>query len=198
MDDEVAATLRRDPVMEQLIARFGRLTVTPAENPFRRLCVSILNQQLSTASAAAIRKRAFDVVGDEVTPAGVPVADPDRLTEAGVSRAKVKYLRSVAEASETGEPALTRTALADRDDEAVVEALTRIHGVGEWTARMYLIFALGREDVLPLGDLAVRKGIETLYADGDDLTRTEMREIAEAWRPYRSYGTRYVWAAYES
>lgn len=198
MDDEVAATLRRDPVMEQLIARFGRLTVTPAENPFRRLCVSILNQQLSTASAAAIRKRAFDVVGDEVTPAGVLVADPDRLTEAGVSRAKVKYLRSVAEASETGEPALTRTALADRDDEAVVEALTRIHGVGEWTARMYLIFALGREDVLPLGDLAVRKGIETLYADGDDLTRTEMREIAEAWRPYRSYGTRYVWAAYES
>ena len=198
MDDEVAATLRRDPVMEQLIARFGRLTVTPAENPFRRLCVSILNQQLSTASAAAIRKRAFDVVGDEVTPAGVLVADPDRLTEAGVSRAKVKYLRSVAEAFETGEPALTRTALADRDDEAVVEALTRIHGIGEWTARMYLIFALGREDVLPLGDLAVRKGIETLYADGDDLTRTEMREIAEAWRPYRSYGTRYVWAAYES
>ncbi len=198
MDDEVAATLRQDPVMDRLIEQFGRLTVEPAENPFRRLCVSILNQQLSTASAAAIRERAFDVIGDEVTPARVLAADPDRLAEAGVSRTKIEYLRSVAEAFETGDPALTQEALADRDDEAVVEALTRIHGVGEWTARMYLIFALGRENVLPLGDLAVRKGIEALYADGDDLSRAEMREIAEAWRPYRSYGTRYVWAAYES
>jgi DNA-3-methyladenine glycosylase II len=70
--------------------------------------------------------------------------------------------------------------------------------VGEWTARMYLIFALGREDVLPLGDLAVRKGIEQTYNDGAELSRAEMREIAEAWRPYRSYGTRYIWAEYES
>jgi len=63
---------------------------------------------------------------------------------------------------------------------------------------MYLILALGREDVLPLGDLAVRKGIAQVYADGDDLDRTAMREIAETWRPYRSYGTRYIWAEYES
>jgi len=63
---------------------------------------------------------------------------------------------------------------------------------------MYLIFALGREDVLPLGDLAVRRGIEALYGDGEELTRSEMRAIADAWRPYRSYATRYVWADYES
>lgn len=63
---------------------------------------------------------------------------------------------------------------------------------------MYLIFALGREDVLPLGDLAVRKGIQQVYNDGEKLGRAEMREIAESWRPYRSYGTRYIWAEYES
>jgi len=198
MDDRVAATLRTDPVMDRLVDRHGPLTVEPAENPFRRLCVSILNQQLSTASAAAIRERAFEVVGDAVTPASVLAADTDRLAEAGVSRTKIEYLRSVAEAFADDERGLTREALADYDDDAVVAELTEIRGVGAWTARMYLIFALGREDVLPLGDLAVRKGIETLYNDGDELSRAEMREIAEAWRPYRSNGTRYVWAAYES
>ena len=184
--------------MSGLIDRFGPLAVEPAKNPFRRLCASILNQQLSTASAAAIRERAFDVVGDGVTPERVLATDPDRLAEAGVSRTKVDYLRSAATTFEERGDALSPDGLAERDDDAAVAELTGIHGVGEWTARMYLIFALGREDVLPLGDLAVRKGIEALYADGDDLSRAEMREIAEAWRPYRSYGTRYVWAAYES
>jgi len=158
MDDRVAATLRTDPVMDRLVDRHGPLTVEPAENPFRRLCVSILNQQLSTASAAAIRERAFEVVGDAVTPASVLAADTDRLAEAGVSRTKIEYLRSVAEAFADDERGLTREALADYDDDAVVAELTEIRGVGAWTARMYLIFALGREDVLPLGDLAVRRG----------------------------------------
>ncbi len=198
VNEEAVATLRRDPVMDRLIDRFGPLVVEPVENPFRRLCVSILNQQLSTASAAAIRERAFDVIGDDVLPETVLAADPDRLAEAGVSRTKIEYLRSAAETFGTGEPALSREALADRNDGEVRRELTRIHGVGEWTARMYLIFALGREDVLPLGDLAVRKGIESVYNDENELSRAEMRDIADAWRPYRSYGTRYVWAAYES
>ena len=197
MENDVAATLRADPAMDRLIDRFGPVAVEPAENPFRRLCVSVLNQQLSTASAAAIRERAFDIIG-EVTPTRVLAADSDALAEAGVSRTKVEYLRSVAEAFEADGGGLTREAFAGRDDDAVVTRLTGIHGVGEWTARMYLIFALGREDVLPLGDLAVRKGIEQIYNDGDGLSRAEMREIGDAWRPYRSYGTRYVWAEYES
>lgn len=198
MDDRVTATLREDPVMAGLIDRHGPLAVEPSENPFRRLCVSILNQQLSTASAAAIRERAFDVIDDEVTPARVLAVDTERLTEAGVSRTKVEYLRSAARAFVDRGDGFSREALADHDDDAVVAELTDIRGVGEWTARMYLIFALGREDVLPLGDLAVRKGIKALYADDAGLSRAEMREIADAWRPYRSYGTRYVWAAYES
>ena len=198
MNDQVTATLREDPVMAGLIDRFGPLAVEPAENPFRRLCVSILNQQLSTASAAAIRKRAFRVIGDEVTPERVLAADPNRLAEAGVSRTKVDYLRSAATTFEERGDALAPDALADHNDDAVVAELTQIRGVGEWTARMYLLFALGREDVLPLGDLAVRKGIESLYADGGELSRAEMRGVAEAWRPYRSYGTRYIWAEHES
>ncbi|WP_418280847.1 DNA-3-methyladenine glycosylase family protein [Halorubrum sp. DTA98] len=195
MDDDVERTLRADPTMATLIDRHGRLAVEPADDGFRRLCVSIVNQQLSTASAAAIRERAFAVLDDEVSPERVLAADADRLRDAGLSETKVAYLRAAARAFE--ERDLTRGALADADDEAVVAELTTITGVGEWTARMYLLFALGSEDVLPLGDLAVRRGLEALYNDGEELSRAEMREIAEAWRPYRSYGTRYVWAAYE-
>jgi DNA-3-methyladenine glycosylase II len=198
MNERVAATLREDPTMARLIERHGPLAVEPAGDEFARLCTSIVNQQLSTASAAAIHGRFLDALGGDPTPDRVLAADEDDLRDAGLSGTKVEYLRNVAAAFRDGERDLTREGLADASDEEVVAALTEIRGVGEWTARMYLIFALGREDVLPLGDLAVRKGIERVYNDGDDLTRAEMREIGDAWRPYRSYGTRYVWAEYES
>ncbi|OYR78681.1 3-methyladenine DNA glycosylase [Halorubrum sp. E3] len=198
MDDDVAATLREDPTMAALVDRHGPLDVAPADDEFGRLCTSIVNQQLSTASANAIRERFLDALGGDPTPEEVLAADEGRLRETGLSGTKVEYLREVAAAFRDGDRDLTREGLADASDEEVVAALTEIHGVGEWTARMYLIFALGREDVLPLGDLAVRKGIEQAYNDGAELSRAEMREIGEVWRPYRSYGTRYIWAEYES
>jgi len=198
MDDRAAATLREDPTMAALIDRHGPVAIEPADDEFERLCASIVNQQLSSASAAAIRRRFRDALDDEVTPDRVLAADEQRLRDAGLSGTKVEYLRAVAEAFRDGDADLTREGLRDLSDEAAIARLTEIRGVGEWTARMYLIFALGREDVLPLGDLAVRKGVERIYNDGEDLTRTEMRAIGETWRPYRSYGTRYVWAEYES
>lgn len=198
MDDRIAAVLREDPTMSTLLDRHGPLTVEPAPDEFARLCTSIVNQQLSTASATAIHNRFLDRLEGEVTPERVLAADEEHLRETGLSGTKVEYLRSTAQAFQDGERDFTREGFADAADDAVVEALTAIRGVGEWTARMYLIFALGREDVLPLGDLAVRKGIVQVYADGDDLDRLAMREIAETWRPYRSYGTRYIWAEYES
>ncbi|WP_435068822.1 DNA-3-methyladenine glycosylase family protein [Haloplanus sp. C73] len=191
-DGEAHDILRTDPVMAGLIDTHGPLTVQPADDEFRRLVVSIVNQQLSTASATAIRERLFDHL-DEVTPAAVLDADPDALRETGLSGTKVDYLRNAATAFR--ERDLTRSGLADVDDGAVVDELTRIRGVGQWTAEMYLLFVLGREDVLPLGDLAIRRGLEDLY---DCDSRDEMRAVAESWRPFRSYGTRYVWAHYES
>lgn len=178
--------------MAELVERHGDVELIPAEDEFERLCVAIINQQLSTASAKAIRARVFDLLGD-VTPATVLAADTDALREAGLSRTKVEYLRNSAEAFL--ERDFTREALAEYSDEEVIEALTEIKGIGEWSAHMYLIFTLGREDVLPLGDLAIRRGIEALYGVTD---RAEMREVAESWRPYRSYGTLYVWEHYES
>ncbi|PSP67974.1 DNA-3-methyladenine glycosylase 2 family protein [Halobacteriales archaeon QS_1_69_70] len=169
MRSDAEAVLRADPVMSELLDRHDPYTERERA-PYERLCVSIINQQLSTASAAAVRERVFETLG-EVTPAGVLAADAEALREAGLSGSKVEYIRNAAVAFEE---------------------------IGRWTAEMYLIFVLDRPDVLPLGDLAVRRGIEALYGDGGGLTRTEMREVADAWRPYRSHGTRYVWAAYEA
>lgn len=190
------ATLREDPVMAGLLDRHGDIEHSPADDEFERLCVSIINQQLSVASAAAVRDRVFAVLDGGVTPERVLAADRDALRDAGLSRTKVDYVQNAARAFQDRD--LTRTGLADHTDEAVIDALTEITGVGEWTARMYLMFALGREDVLPLGDLGIRNGIQQLYGDGEEMSRDEMRELAERWRPYRTYAMRYIWREYES
>lgn len=167
---------------------------------FERIVVAVAYQSISTASAAAVTERVFEVLDGEVTPERVLDADESALREAGLSERKVEYVRNAARAFRESD--FSREALADYSDGEVVERLTEVRGVGEWTAEMFLLFVLEREDVLPLGDLAVRRGIEDLYGDGrgsgedGELTRAEMREVAERWRPYRSLATRYVWADY--
>ncbi|WP_254767799.1 DNA-3-methyladenine glycosylase family protein [Salinilacihabitans rarus] len=190
------SVLREDPVLAPVIDRRDPHPLDPVENEFERLCVSIVNQQLSTASAAAVRERVFDVLGGTVTPDAVLDAPRDPLLEAGLSRTKVDYVKNAARAFR--ERDLTREGLAGRTNEEVIAELTRITGVGEWTANMYLIFVLQRPDVLPLGDLGIRRGIEQLYNDGEELSRAEMREVAAPWRPFRSTATRYIWAEYEA
>jgi len=192
--DEPYETLRRDDTMASLVNEFGRVDVTPAEpgEEFRRLVVSITNQSVSTESARAVRSRLFDRL-DDVTPEAVLETPPEELASVGLGETKAEYVRNAAKSFESGD--YTREALADASNEEVRDALTDIRGIGEWTANMYLIFVLGREDVLPLGDLAVRRGIEGLYGTE---TRDEMRRVAEDWKPYRSYGTRYVWEWYEA
>ncbi|WP_440769753.1 DNA-3-methyladenine glycosylase family protein [Natronorubrum sp. DTA28] len=188
--------LRQDPVMAELVERHDPY-VEPSWSEFERLCISIINQQLSTASATAVRERFFELLDGDVTPETVLAAEDDALRSAGLSRQKIEYVRNAARAFQEGD--YTREGLADHSNDDVMDLLTEIKGIGDWTARMYLLFVLERPDVLPLGDLAVRRGIEQLYGNGDEeLTRAEMREIAEAWRPYRSVATRYIWAEYES
>ena len=189
-DSEAHRTLGEDPDLGPLVAEHGELTLAPAEDTFHRLVVSIVNQQLSSESAASIRdrlERRFDI-----TPATMLGADEAALRETGLSGQKVEYVRNVARAYREREyPA----ALADLDDGAVVEELTDITGVGTWTAKMYLLFCLGRADVFPVEDLGVRRGMESLF--GADTTRREMETIAERWRPYRSYATLHLWRHYE-
>lgn len=196
MTADARAKLREDPVMARLIDDHEPYSEPDWDDEFERLVISIINQSVSTAAATAVRERVFSLFDGEITPEAVLDANESELAEAGLGQQKTEYVRNAATAFL--ERDLTRDGLADRSNEAVIAELTEIHGIGEWTARMYLLFVLGREDVLPLGDLAVRRGIEQFYNDGEELTRAEMREIADQWRPYRSTATKYIWAAYES
>lgn len=178
--------LESDDRLGPLVDRYGRLELDPADDMFRRLVVSVIHQQVSMASAEATRSRLFETI--EVTPQNVLAADSETLKECGLSRQKTGYVRNIAAAFEDE---YDRAYFEELDNEAVIEELTTIKGVGEWTARMQLLFSLGRPDVFPVGDLGVRKGMRTLF--DEEMTRKEMITEAERWAPYRSYATLYLW-----
>jgi DNA-3-methyladenine glycosylase II len=184
------AHLSSDDDLGPLVEAYGRLELDPAGDPFERLVVSLVNQQLSSTAAAAIRERLFDRF--EVTPGALLAAGGDALRDVGLSRQKVGYVRSAAEAAREGR--LDRARFADASDEAVIAELTDIQGVGVWTAKMFAMFALGRQDIFPVEDLGIRRAMESLCGD---LDREGMRERADPWRPYRSYAALYLWHHHE-
>jgi len=187
MSQDAFDHLRTDPELGPVVAEHGALALEPAEDMFERLVRSIVSQQVSTSAATAIRERLYDTV--EIEPAAVLAADEGALRDAGLSGQKVSYVRNVAEAF--AEHGYTTASFEDMSNEAVVDELTDITGIGVWTAKMQLMFSLARPDVFPVEDLGIRNGMHGLY--GDDLTRSEMVETAERWRPYRSYASLYLW-----
>jgi len=189
MSQDAISFLRDDPDIGHLVADHGDVTLEPAEDLFERLVVSILRQQVSMASANATRERLEDAV--ELTPTALLRTDRSTLRDLGLSRQKASYVHNVAEAFV--EHDYSREYFAETSDDAVIAELTDINGVGPWTAKMQLLFSLGRPDVFPVEDLGIRKGMHTLY--GDDLERSRMEEIAGRWRPYRSYASLYLWRA---
>lgn len=195
--DTLPASLRDDPVLvshiQMVVQEHGPLSLEPAADPFRRLVTSIVNQQLSVASARTIRNRLFGAV--DITPTAVLAADPETLRECGLSRQKAEYVQNVAQSFRERE--WTRASFDEQSDTEVIEALTDIRGVGTWTAKMFLMFALARPDVFPVEDLGIRKGMTALYGKPSEekLSRTEMVEIATAWTPHRSVASLYLWRA---
>ncbi|WP_436932404.1 DNA-3-methyladenine glycosylase family protein [Halosimplex halobium] len=183
--------LAADEVLGSVVDEHGPVTLEPADDLYERLVVSLVRQQVSMDAAAAIRERLFDAV--EVTPEAIVEADHATLHEAGLSEAKADYVKSAASAFLTRE--WDRDTFAGMSDQAVKAELTDIHGIGPWTADMFLMFGLGREDVFPVGDLGIRKGMDRLF--DDDMTRAEMTDAAERWEPYRSYASLYLWHAVE-
>ena len=189
--DEHVAALADDPGLGPVVAEHGPLELEPAADLYERLVVSLVRQQVSMDAAAAIRERLFDRFA--VTPEAMLAADPDALHDAGLSEAKVEYVRATARAFRERE--WDHDYFAGMSDDAVAAELTDIRGVGPWTAKMFLMFGLAREDVFPVEDLGVRKGMWTLF--DEEMTRTEMRDRAAEWAPYRSYASRYLWRAVE-
>jgi DNA-3-methyladenine glycosylase II len=154
---------------------------------------AIVGQQLSTRAARAIYARLTERFGGRPpSPEEVLSADPDELrAAAGLSRAKVSYLRSLAEHVRDGRLELDR--LADLPDEEVIAELTAVRGLGVWSAHMFLMFTLGRPDVLPVGDLGIRRAVMRRYGLDELPAPAALTAIAEPWRPYRTLACLYLW-----
>ncbi len=185
-----------DPVLAALLERHDVLLVEEDDTErehYAALVRSIVGQQLSTHVAQIMWERMLERYGGRPpTPEEVLAEDPEELRAAiGLSRAKVSFLRSLAEHVTAGE--LDLDEVAGMEDEEAIAALTEVRGIGEWSAHMFLMFQLRRPDVLAWGDLAIRRGVQEAYGLPELPDRTRLEEIAESWRPHRTAACRVIW-----
>ena len=186
---------RVDPVLAKVIRNVGPCTLAPRRDYFVLLCKAIYNQQLSTKVAAVLFTRFRDQFPSRrPTPQGV-LNLLDKGEEAtrrcGLSRQKALYLRDLADHFVDGR--IPTRKLSRRGDEEVIEALTAVHGIGRWTAEMFLMFVLNRPDVFPVDDLGLREGVREMFELKQRPTASELVDLGEPWRPYRTVATWYVW-----
>ena len=195
---ETKALAGADRVMAGLVERFGELDSAqrrrgrPKDDPYGALLRSVVAQQVSAKAAASIHRRLLEIFdGRNPTPAEILDAGPEKLRAAGLSGRKTEYICDLARHVESGELELDR--LGELSDEEVVAEISAIRGFGVWSAHMFLIFFLERPDVLPTGDLGIRRAVQLAYGLDDLPAPTELEEIAEPWRPHRTLASLYLW-----
>jgi DNA-3-methyladenine glycosylase II len=198
----VAQLAASDPVMARLIEEHGDvvrrdLRAERSGDAYGALLRSIVGQQLSTKAARTIYGRMLELFGGHPpTPKQLLAADPDAIRAAGLSRPKINYLRDLADHVQTGELELDR--LDELPDEEVIEQLTAVKGIGEWSAHMFLMFHLGRPDVLPVGDQGIRNAVKTQYRLRKIPDAKRMEKIAKPWRPHRTLACLYLWSSLDN
>jgi DNA-3-methyladenine glycosylase II len=196
------ATLRADPVMARLIEDHHELVRRDLRrdrpgDAYGALLRSIVGQQLSTKAASTIYGRMLELFGGHApSPKQLLKVDPDKIRAAGLSRPKIAYLRDLAVHVEEGTLELER--LPDLPDEEVSEQLTAIKGLGQWTADMFLMFHLGRPDVLPVGDQGIRRAVQVEYRLRKLPDAKRLEKIAKPWRPYRTLACLYLWSSLDN
>lgn len=197
-DEACKHLAKRDRVMRKLVADHGHARLYSRGDAFTTLARSIVGQQISVKAAQSVWNRLLALLGhDDVGFRGpIPVADvlrqePEGLRQVGLSARKVDYLRDLA--LHFDENRLHVDDWQHMGDEAIIDELVAIRGIGRWTAEMFLIFHLMRPNVLPLDDVGLIKGISMSYFSGEPVSRAEARDVAEAWAPYRTVGTWYLW-----
>jgi DNA-3-methyladenine glycosylase II len=185
---------KRDRVMRKLIPQFGEGRLQSRGDAFTTLARSIVGQQISVKAAQAVWDRFAALMSEPSTrlaPDAVLGLEPASLRAAGLSARKVEYLGDLAHHFASG--AVHVRQWQQMDDEAIIDELVAIRGIGRWTAEMFLIFHLMRPNVLPLDDLGLLKGISVNYFSGEPVSRAEAREVGDAWAPFRSVATWYIW-----
>lgn len=193
-DEACRHLAKRDRVMKKLIPQFGEARLQARGDAFTTLARSVVGQQISVKAAQSVWEKFASLLAGPSTriqPTAVLALEVEALRGAGLSARKVEYLRDLAQHFEEGSVHVRQW--TQMDDEAIIEELVAIRGIGRWTAEMFLIFHLMRPNVLPLDDQGLLKGISENYFSGEPVSRAEAREVGDAWAPYRSVATWYIW-----
>lgn len=188
-----------DPVLAPVIMRYGLCSIRPHRNYYQALVGEIIGQQLSVKAAASIRHRFDDLFGSAFpTPEAIIEKSSEELRTVGLSRPKANYIRDLAQHIVDGKVKFDH--LDNLSNEEIVAELTDVKGIGEWTAHMFLMFCMGRTDVLAYGDLGIRNAIKGLYGLSTLPTSEQVSSIAERghWHPYETIACWYLWASLEN
>lgn len=188
-----------DPVLATVIRQVGACTITPHQNYYWELIDSIISQQLSVKAAATIEKRFQNLFDTEFpAPEAILAKSVEELRTAGLSNAKANYIRDLAQHILDG--SLKFDQLDSQSNEEIITMLTAVKGIGEWTAHMFLMFCVGRPDVLPIGDLGIRNGVRALYGLPDAPTPAQVTALAQTnhWHPYESIAAWYIWRSLDN
>jgi DNA-3-methyladenine glycosylase II len=182
--------MKRDRIMKKLIPRFGDLQLVRRSDPFMTLARSIVGQQISVKAAQSVWERLM-LACPKMTPAQVKRQGHIKLAGCGLSKRKAEYLMDLSAHFLDG--IINEKDWSSMEDEAVIAELIQIRGIGRWTAEMFLIFNMLRPDILPLDDLGLVKGISMNYFSGEPVSRSDAREVAANWEPWRTVATWYMW-----
>lgn len=188
-----------DPHLKPVIAKHGLCTIEPHTNYYQDLVESIIGQQLSVKAAATITTRFKDLFGGHLpTPEEILAKDIEELRSAGLSRAKAAYVHDLAQHVVDGK--VTFDHLPGLSNDEIIKELTDVKGIGEWTVHMFLMFCMGRPDVLAYGDLGIRNGIKQLYGLDHAPSPQEVQNIADTygWHPYESIACWYIWRSLDN
>ncbi|MDP5022838.1 MAG: DNA-3-methyladenine glycosylase [Burkholderiaceae bacterium] len=182
--------MKKDRVMRRLVPKFIGAAIETRGEPFVTLARSVVGQQISVKAAQSVWDR-FSALMKTVNPRAVSKLTVEDMRAAGLSGRKVEYIKDLADYFQTGKVSVKQWDAME--DEAIIAELIAIRGIGRWTAEMFLMFYLRRPDVLPLDDVGLLNGISKLYFSDEPVSRSEVRDLARAWEPYRSVATWYIW-----
>ena len=186
-----------DPVLQETIKKVGPFRLQLQGDRFQALVRSIISQQISTSAARSIRGRLEDLLAPgSITPGDIVTLKAQQLRSVGLSGQKVSYIQDLAGRVHSGEVNLRQ--IGRLTDERVIERLTRVRGIGHWTAQMFLMFSLGRPDVFPHGDLGIRSAIRKAYGLDELPDRQQSEEIARPWHPHATIASWYLWRSLEN
>ncbi len=189
--------LSKDRKLAKVIKSVGSYKIRITRNKYESLIEAIITQQLSGSAAKSISQRFRSLYSTRFPkPIDVIKTSDSKLRKSGLSKMKVEYIKGLSRKIESGELQLSK--ISKLSDEKIISELTEIRGIGRWTAEMFLIFTLGRMDVLPVGDLGLRKGIQKLHSMKETPKDDKIEKIADKWRPYRTVATWYLWKSLQN